>query len=115
MLLKAFLRLLGALVVIQFIGSPLTEIKRLYVPEGRLFPNSQCLIPNVIGNSITSEFYNAQKAALGDNYTFKKRGSLANIGTALEGGMVLVMSVWTTATPTSSGSTPPTQPLLRAW
>jgi cellulose 1,4-beta-cellobiosidase len=52
------------------------------------------MIPNVTGNSITTEFCDAQKPAFGDNYMFKEKGDLDNRGTALEGGMVLVMSVW---------------------
>jgi len=81
-------------VVTQFIGDPLTEIKRFYVQGGKVIPNSQSLIPNVTGNSITTPFCDAQKAAFGDNYTFKDKGGLANMGTALKAGMVLVMSVW---------------------
>jgi len=81
-------------VVTQFIGDPLTEIKRFYVQNGKLIPNSQSLIPNVTGNSITTEFCDAQKAAFGDNYTFKDKGGMAGMGQALGAGMTLVMSVW---------------------
>jgi cellulose 1,4-beta-cellobiosidase len=81
-------------VVTQFIGNPLTEIKRFYVQNGKVIPNSQSLIPNVTGNSITTPFCDAQKAAFGDTYTFKDKGGLTNMGQALEAGMVLVMSVW---------------------
>jgi cellulose 1,4-beta-cellobiosidase len=81
-------------VVTQFIGNPLTEIKRFYVQGGKTIPNSQSLIPNVTGNSITTAFCDAQKAAFGDNYAFKAKGGMENMGKALDAGMVLVMSVW---------------------
>jgi cellulose 1,4-beta-cellobiosidase len=115
-------------VVTQFIGDPLTEIKRYYVQSGkyveslslsfhyhwqapffartrsrytrltscssRVIPNSQSTIANVTGNSITTEFCDAQKAAFGDNYTFKTHGGMASMSSALKGGMTLVMSVW---------------------
>jgi cellulose 1,4-beta-cellobiosidase len=81
-------------VVTQFIGNPLTEIKRFYVQGGKLIPNSQSLIPNVTGNSITTEWCDAQKAAFGDNYTFKTHGGMASMSKALGAGMTLVMSVW---------------------
>lgn len=81
-------------VITQFIGDPLTEIKRFYVQDNKLIPNSQSLIPNVTGNSITTEFCDAQKAAFGDNYKFKTLGGMEGMGKALKAGMVLVMSVW---------------------
>jgi len=81
-------------VVTQFIGDPLTEIKRFYIQNNKLIPNSQSRIPSVTGNSITTEFCDAQKAAFGDNYKFKELGGMAGMGKALSAGMVLVMSVW---------------------
>jgi cellulose 1,4-beta-cellobiosidase len=81
-------------VVTQFIGEPLTEIKRFYVQNGVVIPNSQSKISNVTGNSITSDFCDAQKQAFGDNNVFDSHGGLEAMGTALAGGMTLVMSVW---------------------
>jgi cellulose 1,4-beta-cellobiosidase len=81
-------------VVTQFIGDPLTEIKRFYVQGGKLIPNSQSQIANVTGNSITMDFCDQQKAAFGDNYGFKTKGGLTVMGKALAAGMTLVMSVW---------------------
>ncbi|KAH6677722.1 family 7 putative glycoside hydrolase [Halenospora varia] len=81
-------------VVTQFIGSPLTEIKRFYVQGGKVIPNSQSLIPNVTGNSITTAYCDAQKAAFGDNYSFKAQGGMSSMSKALDAGMTLVMSVW---------------------
>ncbi|KAF2756015.1 1,4-beta-D-glucan cellobiohydrolase-like protein [Pseudovirgaria hyperparasitica] len=81
-------------VVTQFIGSPLTEIKRFYVQNGKTIANSQSKIPNVTGNSITTSFCDAQKAAFGDTYTFKDKGGMASMSSAMSRGMVLVMSLW---------------------
>lgn len=81
-------------VVTQFIGSPLTEIKRFYVQNNVVIPNSQSLIPNVTGNSITPAWCDAQKAAFGDNYSFKDQGGFPSMSSALGAGMTLVMSVW---------------------
>jgi cellulose 1,4-beta-cellobiosidase len=60
----------------------------------RVIPNSQSKIANVTGNSITTAFCDAQKAAFGDNYTFKTHGGFASMSSALKGGMTLVMSIW---------------------
>lgn len=81
-------------VVTQFIGSPLKEIKRFYVQNGKVIPNGASKIPNVKGNSLTPAFCDAQKKAFGDKYTFKDLGGFENMGQALGKGMVLVMSLW---------------------
>lgn len=82
-------------VVTQFIGNGGTmEIKRYYVQNGRVIANSQSTIPGVTGNSITTEFCDAQKAAFGDVDPFKAHGGMANMASALTKGMVLVMSLW---------------------
>lgn len=81
-------------VVTQFIGSPLKEIKRFYVQDGKVIPNSESKIPGVTGNSITPAFCDAQKKAFDDKYTFKDLGGFASMSSALQKGMVLVMSLW---------------------
>jgi len=81
-------------VVTQFIGNPLTQINRFYVQGGTVIPNSQSTIANVTGNSITTAFCDAQKAAFGDNYSFKTHGGFTSMSSAMSGGMTLVMSVW---------------------
>lgn len=48
-------------VVTQFIGSPLREIKRFYVQDGKVYGSSQSKIANVSGNSVTTDFCLAQK------------------------------------------------------
>jgi cellulose 1,4-beta-cellobiosidase len=84
-------------VVTQFLtdsSGALSEIKRFYVQNGKTIPNSQSTISGVTGNSITTAFCDAQKAAFGDRYTFKEKGGMAGMGAALKAGMVLVMSLW---------------------
>lgn len=81
-------------VVTQFIGNPLTEIKRFYVQNGKLIPNSQSKISGVTGNSITPTFCDQAKAAFGDTDPFKTHGGFTSMSKAMSGGMTLVMSVW---------------------
>lgn len=88
-------------VVTQFITSDnttsgdLTEIRRLYVQNGKVIQNSKVNIPGMAAyDSITDEFCNAQKTAFGDTNTFEQMGGLRTMGEAFDKGMVLVMSVW---------------------
>lgn len=81
-------------VVTQFIGNPLTEIKRFYVQGGKTIPNSQSSISGVTGNSITTAFCTAQKTAFNDTNSFATQGGMSAMSTAMAGGMTLVMSVW---------------------
>lgn len=81
-------------VVTQFIGSPLTEIRRLYVQNGVIIANSASDISGVTGNSITPAFCDAQKTAFGDLNDFDTKGGFTSMSEALSAGMVLVMSLW---------------------
>ncbi len=88
-------------VVTQFITSDgtatgtLVEIRRLYVQNGVIIQNSKVDIPNMSPvNSITDQYCNQQKTEFGDNNNFELMGGLGAMGTALKGGMVLVMSLW---------------------
>ncbi|RDW71739.1 glucanase-5 [Coleophoma crateriformis] len=88
-------------VVTQFItadgttSGTLSQIKRFYVQNGVVIPNS---VSNVAGvtatNAISDTFCNQQKTAFGDTNTFEANGGLAAMGTALDTGMVLVLSIW---------------------
>ncbi|KAJ7138655.1 cellobiohydrolaseI [Mycena filopes] len=85
-------------VVTQFVApsGTLTEIRRLYVQNGKVITNSNT---NIVGispavNSITDAFCNQQKTAFGDTNSFETRGGLAAMGKALARGMVLAMSIW---------------------
>jgi cellulose 1,4-beta-cellobiosidase len=110
-------------VVTQFITADgtttgtLSEIRRFYVQNNVVIPNSQSTITGVTGNSITDAFCAAQKTAFGDQNEFATKGGLATIGAALAKGMVLVMSIWDDHTanmlwldapypPTKAASTP---------
>ncbi len=87
-------------VVSQFItndgtsGGTLSEIRRFYVQNGVVIPNSQSTVAGVEGNSLTDSWCGAQKTAFGDQNVFQTKGGLATMGAALKKGMVLVMSVW---------------------
>ncbi|KAI0261229.1 cellobiohydrolase [Gloeopeniophorella convolvens] len=73
----------------------LSEIKRFYVQNGVVIPNSESSIAGVdASNSITSQFCDEQKAAFGDNTDFQTKGGLSGMGAALGRGVVLVLSVW---------------------
>jgi cellulose 1,4-beta-cellobiosidase len=88
-------------VVTQFLTSDntttgeLSEIRRFYVQNGKVIPNSQSNIAGVTGNSITESFCSAQKTAFGDTNTFQQLGGLEQLGKAFStNGMVLVLSIW---------------------
>ncbi|KAI0026062.1 glycoside hydrolase [Xylariomycetidae sp. FL0641] len=72
----------------------LERINRFYQQDGKLIPNSESTIEGTSGNTIDAEFCKAQKVAFGDDDNFNAKGGLAQMGKALEGGMVLVMSLW---------------------
>nr|CAA38274.1 cellulase [Phanerodontia chrysosporium] len=87
-------------VVTQFITSDntstgnLTEIRRFYVQNGNVIPNS---VVNVTGigavNSITDPFCSQQKKAFIETNYFAQHGGLAQLGQALRTGMVLAFSI----------------------
>jgi cellulose 1,4-beta-cellobiosidase len=87
-------------VVTQFITSDgtdsgtLSEIKRIYVQNGKVIANSASDVSGVSGNSLTTDFCKAQKTAFGDEDIFTKHGGLSAMGEGLDQGMVLVMSLW---------------------
>ncbi|KAI0778349.1 cellobiohydrolaseI [Trametes elegans] len=73
----------------------LSEIRRLYVQNGRVIANSKTNIPGMATfDSITDEFCDAQKQVFGDTNTFEQMGGLATMGNAFQKGMALVMSIW---------------------
>lgn len=87
-------------VVTQFItddgttSGSLSEIRRFYLQNGVVIPNSQSTISGATGNSISDSWCAAQKTAFGDQNVFATKGGLKTMGDALKKGMVLVMSVW---------------------
>jgi cellulose 1,4-beta-cellobiosidase len=89
-------------VVTQFItddgtsSGTLTEIKRFYVQDGKVIPQSNSDVPGVTGDSISDGFCAAQKTAFDNANTFASHGGMANMGAAMQEGMVLVFSLWGT-------------------
>lgn len=88
-------------VVTQFLtnnnqtSGTLSEIRRIYVQDGRVIQNSKVNIPGMQAfDSITTNFCNSQKSTFGDTNSFQQHGGLANMSKAMAKGMVLVMSIW---------------------
>ncbi|KAI0635812.1 cellobiohydrolaseI [Trametes polyzona] len=88
-------------VVTQFLtnnnqsSGQLSEIRRLYVQNGKVIANSKTNVPGLGAfDSITDEFCNAQKQVFGDTNTFEQLGGLNTMGQAFQRGMALVMSIW---------------------
>ncbi|KAJ7044625.1 cellobiohydrolaseI [Mycena alexandri] len=88
-------------VVTQFITNTntatgtLTEIRRLYVQNGKVIQNANVNLPGIPAslNSITDNFCAAQKTAVGDPDRFEALGGLATMSAALKKGMVLALSI----------------------
>nr|ADG63073.1 cellulase [Pyrocystis lunula] len=85
-------------VVTQFDGTDsgdLAEIKRFYVQGGQVVPNSESsILGRNSGNSVTDSLCAKQKTKFGDLDDFTRKGGLAEMGAALDRGMVLVLSLW---------------------
>lgn len=87
-------------VVTQFIthdstdGGDLVDIRRFYVQDNVVIPNSNSSVLGVHGNSISDAICNATKAVFGDDNDFARKGGLKAVGEALDRGMVLVFSLW---------------------
>ena len=87
-------------VVTQFIttdgtdNGDLSEIRRLWVQNGKVMNSNNVTVGGQEFNSITDNFCNAQKQAFGDPNDYEKRGGNKAMGGSLERGMVLVMSLW---------------------
>nr|GAT55931.1 1,4-beta-D-glucan-cellobiohydrolyase [Mycena chlorophos] len=88
-------------VVTQFItdngaaDGTLSAIKRFYVQDGKVIPNSVVTLaglPEV--NDITSDYCTAKMTVLDDSTAFNVHGGLAQMGESLARGAVLVMSLW---------------------
>lgn len=81
-------------VVTQFLtdnGKPtgtLSEIRRIYVQDGKVIKNAAVSAGGQTVDSITDSYCNATAS------WFQARGGLADMGGALERGMVLIFSVW---------------------
>ena len=87
-------------VVTQFITSDgtdsgdLSEIRRLWVQNGKVMMSKNVTVGGRQYNSVTSSFCNAQKLEFGDQNDYGKHGGHKSMSGALDRGMVLVMSLW---------------------
>jgi len=88
-------------VITQFLTSDgtdtgdLTEIRRLYMQNGKVLKNSGAtILGSSAGNSLTDGLCKAQKSVFGDPNDFAAKGGLKQMGEALDRGMVLVLSLW---------------------
>ena len=70
------------------------EIRRFYVQNGVVVPNSESTFLGLTGNSITNDFCTNEKAVFGEVNTFAEQGGLQQLGQAFKGGMVLVLSIY---------------------
>ncbi|KAK1216977.1 hypothetical protein PQX77_020381 [Marasmius sp. AFHP31] len=72
----------------------LSEIRRIYVQNGKVIQNAKTNVPGMKSfDSISDAFCDAQKTAFGDPNVFKGKGGLAAVGRAFERGMVLSMEI----------------------
>lgn len=84
-------------VVTQFLtgtNGKLSEIKRLYVQNGKVIANAASTISGVSGSSITADYCTKQKSVFGDEDSWGDHGGLSRMSDALAAPMVLVMSLW---------------------
>lgn len=87
-------------VVTQFITEDgtdtgdLIDIRRFYVQDGKLIPNSNASIGGLNGSSVTDAFCDEMNAVFGDVNYFASKGGLKVMGEALDRGMVLAFSLW---------------------
>jgi cellulose 1,4-beta-cellobiosidase len=87
-------------VITQFITSDgtasgdLVEIKRLYKQNGVVIPTPTIMAGGNEYDSITDDMCRDQKNEFGEKNDFEKKGGLQKMGKDLDGGMVLVMSLW---------------------
>ncbi|KAH8887622.1 cellulose 1,4-beta-cellobiosidase [Thozetella sp. PMI_491] len=75
-------------------GSTLTEIRQLFVQDGKKIDMPNAKWPGITGNSVTPEFCKQQKTVFGDKDRFNDMGGFDNMAKALAKGMVLVLSLW---------------------
>jgi len=88
-------------VVTQFITAgnsdtgDLTEIRRIYVQNGKVIPNSMSTnLRTTQYNVVNDAFCAAAKTTFGDNNDFARKGGMKRMGDAMNDGLVLVMSLW---------------------
>merc|ERR1712216_847025 len=69
----------------------LVEIRRKYVQNGKVIRNPS----SKVGDSLTDKFCTAEKGMFEEPHNeFARQGGMKAMGEAMDGGMVLVMSLW---------------------
>ncbi|KAG8789543.1 Exoglucanase 1 [Ceratobasidium sp. 428] len=88
-------------VVTQFItdtgtaSGKLTEIRRVYVQDGKVIQNSKTNVPGLAAyDSITDQFCAAQKTVFEDTNVYASKGGMTTMDKSFTAGVVLVMSIW---------------------
>ncbi|KIM21094.1 carbohydrate-binding module family 1 protein [Serendipita vermifera MAFF 305830] len=73
----------------------LTEIRRVYVQDGKVIQNSKTNIPGMDPyDSITADFCAAQKTVFDNTDVFTNSGGFSAIDKSFTEGVVLVLSIW---------------------
>jgi cellulose 1,4-beta-cellobiosidase len=73
----------------------LSEIRRLYVQNGKVIENARITVPGLEGAGAISDSYCAKsKEVLGGTDAFTALGGLKQMGEAIGRGMVLALSIW---------------------
>jgi cellulose 1,4-beta-cellobiosidase len=72
----------------------MNQIKRFYVQNGKVIPNSASDITGITGNSITETFCDATKSVFANTNSWDTHGGFTSMTSAMKDGMVLVMSLW---------------------
>lgn len=73
----------------------LSEIRRFYVQNGKVIPNSMTKVSGVTAtNSITPKYCDEVKTAFGDTKSFQNKGGFSGMSSSLARGGVLVLSIW---------------------
>ncbi|TVY90174.1 putative 1,4-beta-D-glucan cellobiohydrolase B [Lachnellula willkommii] len=72
----------------------MNEIKRFYVQDGVVIPNSESTIAGIAGNSVNDEYCVDQKQVFNDTDSFNDKGGFKSMTEGMSAGMVLVLSLW---------------------
>jgi len=72
----------------------LSEIRRLYVQDGKVINNSISSVTPHRADSIKDNYCEDQKVKFNNTDHFKKNGGLKRMGQAMDRGLVLVLSLW---------------------
>lgn len=87
-------------VVTQFLtttgtaSGTMNQIKRFYVQNGVVIPNSESTISGITGNSVTETYCTETKSVFNNTDSWDEHGGFTSMTAAMNDGMVLVMSLW---------------------